>query len=244
MILALPRAQAQLTVIEANFNEALPGGRLVAGGEKDLAGIHLTEGRLRAFIQDEAEIVAGWDGNAIQFQDRVENAALRLLLDTRDVDPITSGTLEVSLEFRIDATQGAPYTGSPLQISLTAPTQGHFLVATILGGEGRICHTNRDTPPAHEGLVRGEVITPEKVHRLKLVLSLDHSTYDIEVVEKESGNVVWQATGQKFIPIPDLESNGIGASLLNLYAGSPDFSQGMNPPVTVTVDNILVRHLK
>ncbi len=244
MAFNLPQAQAQLTVIEANFDEVVAGARLTVGGGKDAAGIRPVEGRFRAFVQDEAEIVAGWDGNAIQFQDSVENAALRLLFETRDVDPITRGVLEISLEFRIDGGEGAPYSGAPLQVSLTAPTQGHFLVATILGSDGHICHTNRDTPPAHEGMARGEVIVPGTVYRLKLVVSLDSSTYDIEVLEKESGNVVSQAAAQKFIPIPELEHNGIGANLLNVYAGSPDFSQGLNPPITVTVDNIRMRHLE
>lgn len=246
MLLALPQARAQLTLIEENFNEATPGGRLTAGAEgTGQVEIRPSEGRFSVHALDEGEIVEAWDGNAFQFQDKVENAALRLIFEApRDVDPITSGTLEVSLEFRINAQESTPYGGNILQVALTAPTQGCFLMATIHGRNGRIYHTNRNTPPAYESMVEGDIMHPDTIYQLKLIVSLDQSTYDIKVTEKEGGNTVWSASAQQFIPIPDLENNGVGTNLLDIQAGSPDFSQNMEPPVTVTVDNIFVRYLK
>lgn len=248
MVFALPQGQAQLVLIEENFDEAVSGGRMTAGGEDgDQTGIHPSEGLFGAFMNDEGEIVPGWEGkgNAFQFQDKIKNAALRLAFGTRDVDPITSGKLEVSLDFRIDGQGVPPYGGHPLELALTAPTQPYFLMVIIHRENGRIAYTNRATLPAYESMSSSdEALVPGTVYRLTMTASLQESIYDLALIEMESGDVVWQASDQMFVPIPELETNGLGATLLNIQAGSADFSQGLEAPVTVTVDNILVRHLE
>jgi len=243
LFFSVPQGWAQVTLIKENFEEAVTGGRLVARGDMVQAGIRPADGRVHAFAGDEAEIVKGWDGNAFQFQDKIKDASLRLVFGTENVDLITSGTLEVSLDFRIEGQEGAIYSGNPLQVALSAPKQGYFLQTVISRRTSRIHHTNRNTSPAHEGMPGGKVVAPDTIYQLKLTVSLDKSTYDIKVTEKESGNVAWHASEQLFIPISDLKNNGLGASLLHLQAGTPDFSQEIDPPVTVSVDNILVRHL-
>jgi len=238
----------QISVIKENFEEATLGSRLSASAGTDqnpevMTGMHPEEGKFFAFIGDEAEIVEGWDGKALQFQDVVRDANLRLVYGTLAMDPLTSGVLEVSLEFRLDGAEGAPYEeGSPLQVKLNAGNE-NLITTVVYRDNARIYSTNRSDPPAHEGMISGEsAMMPGEVYQLQLVLSLDKFHYDIEVKEKTSGNVIWQEKDLPFVVSDQLKSQGLGENLLDIQAGTPDFSQDREPPSTVTIDNISVQY--
>jgi|GEM_PF-1958025 len=245
--MAASHLQGQITLIEENFDEANPGAHLTANqGGDGYAAIRPTYGRYQAFMNDKAEIVPGLsgEGQALQFQDQMEDAAMRLVFGATDVDPVTTGKIEVSLDFRIES-EAPIERGIPLVIKLSAPTNSNFLTVLISGEGGHILHTNRSTNPAYEGMVLGAPVQPGVTYTLKITADLETSTYRISVRDKKEGEqaVLWDASDQEFIPIPDLETNGVGVDLLEIQAGAPDFSQGA-AAVTTTVDHILVRHLE
>jgi len=243
-ILAVSAARAEkIVLIEENFEEAHPGSRVTAGSVEDsksgTTGIRPEVGSYHAFTGNEGEIVEGWEGQAFQFQDKIPGAALRLVFDTaRDVDPVTGGKVEVSLDFRVDGGE-APYEGNPLQVVLSAPTQSRFLTAIIYRENGKFYHTNRSTAPAHEGMTQGPVIASGVVYQLKFILDFDQGTYAVELSDKKGKEVLYQAEEQQFVTIPDLAGNGLGSAFLDIQAG-PDFSGSSEPPTTVTIDNLLV----
>lgn len=243
---ALASASAQTTIIEENFDEATPGTRIVAGvSDISQTGLRPDEGKIYAFAGDEAEIVEGWSKNALQFQDKIVDAALKLRFSAAEIDPITSGKLEISLEFQITGEVGESphaYEENPLVVSLSAPTQSDFLTVTVYRENGKIYHTNNEEAPSWVNMTQGATMNPGTVYRLQLNVSLDKASYDITVTEKESGTVAWQAIDQPYVTIPELTANGLGADLLSVQAGSPDFSRDREPPVRVTVDNIRINH--
>lgn len=242
LLVTFSTLRAAGVLIEEDFEEAIPGGRISAGvGAPDQAGIRPAEGQVHMFNADEAEIVEGWNGNALQFQDKLEGAALRLVFGTKDTDPITGGRLEISLDARLEGDAALPYDGNPLVLALVSPDAAAFLTATLYREDGKLYHTNRAQEPAWESMTQGPIIPPTSICQIKFTVFLDKGVYDIEVRDKDSGETLYQASEQLFVPIANLKTQGLGKDLLQISAGSPDFARDPQTPLTVTVDNIKVQ---
>lgn len=227
----LHAADEGMTVIEATFDEASRGARLTSAVGVDQVGIRLVHGSVHAFANDEGEVVEGWDGLGLRFENVKEEGELRLSFSTSDVDPMVSGKLVLTLEFRMDHEDGVLAPQNFLQCTFNAPGTGAFMTWVVHGKNHRFYSTNSHTPPSHRGMLAGGVLQSGVIYQVKMIVDLTEAHYEATVMEKEGERVVYHSERRPFVTLSHLGEEGLGKNLLNLYGGG-----------VVTVDNVVVYH--
>lgn len=244
---AMPQqAQANpYTLIEENFEETIVGARVKPGDKstKNTGMAPSIGGKIVSWISDEAEIVKGWDGKALQIRDTEVNGSLRLLFKTEGVDPISTGKLEVSLDFQIDGESVSPFKGTLLSVALNTPGRSGFCRVDLLAPEMDLLVTDGQHDLPHKALrpEKNLTLSLNTVYTLKLLLSLDESTYSLQIQNKKTGDVVAEFSGLQFM-IP--ASEGLAENALDIRGSMNRSEEGMTGSLNpVTIDNILVTHI-